>query len=170
MGLDANTTAAARRALSAEREASWSETLPPVLVVRSAAVPERFPLSLPRPAGRLRPGAPQVALTMPGGRQPARRGLRARRNRAARLRTWPAAPGTGSGSAARPPVGYHELQLTARYDSQAQRGATTMIVCPDRSFEAPEEAGGRRAAGLGVALYGLRSARNAGSGTGTCAG
>ena len=44
------------------------------------------------------------------------------------------------------------------------RREVALIVCPDRAYVAPEAEGGARAAGLGVALYGVRSGRNAGVG------
>jgi 4-alpha-glucanotransferase len=167
MGIDASSASAVRRSLSAECRASWSQTLPPVLVVRRSAAPERFAISLPRPAGRRDPGSPRVALEIvaeDGSRQQAAfepgetvpLGSRAWRGRMWDRFLVPLPSPL--------PLGYHELRLKAGDGSLADLGATTLIVCPDRCFEPPEEAGGHRAAGLGVALYGLRSSRNAGSG------
>jgi hypothetical protein len=62
------------------------------------------------------------------------------------------------------PLGYHTLHVAARRGKVVLQQAVALIVCPDRAYTAPETEGGDRAAGLGVALYGVRSGRNAGSG------
>jgi len=167
MGVGAASTAAVRRSLSALKEAAWCEPAPPVLIVRAAAPPERFPIALPRPASRALPDAPQVAIEAvaeDGTRrsvgfsagQIAHLGTRTYRDRAwDRFGVpvpWPF------------PLGYHTLNLTARRGDTVLQRSVTLIVCPERAYEAPAAAGGGRAAGLGVALYGVRSARNAGIG------
>jgi 4-alpha-glucanotransferase len=167
MGVDAASTAATRRSLVAQREAAWCEAVPPVLVVRRGAAPARFPVALPRPEGPRQAGAPEVALEVleedgarrqhgfaPGEIQ--RLGSRTWRGRTFDRFLVPL-PGPF-------PLGYHRLRVVSRIDALAHRAEMTLICCPERCYEAPEADGGRRAAGLGVALYGLRSARNAGAG------
>jgi 4-alpha-glucanotransferase len=61
------------------------------------------------------------------------------------------------------PLGYHQLSLRIGDESwQPSR----LIVCPDRAFE-PSWLHDRRAAGLAISLYGLRSQRNWGCGDST---
>ncbi len=59
------------------------------------------------------------------------------------------------------PLGYHDLTVTL---GPARRGHTRLILCPDRAYIPPVIRRGGRTAGLAVALYGLRSARNWGCG------
>jgi 4-alpha-glucanotransferase len=58
------------------------------------------------------------------------------------------------------PLGYHEMTLEMADKSW---GPSRLIVCPSRAFE-PAWLGTRRAAGLSISLYGLRSRRNWGCG------
>jgi 4-alpha-glucanotransferase len=60
----------------------------------------------------------------------------------------------------RPPLGYHELHVKVG----AEEAATRYIVTPDRAWSDPHLAGGGRAAGVSVSLYGIRSDRNWGCG------
>ena len=167
MGVGAATAAEARRSLARQREADWCEPAPPVLVVRSAAPPGRFPIALPRPAGRTGRGAPQVSIETvmeDGARrlvnfsagEVAHLGTRTYRDRAWDRYEVPL-PGPF-------PLGYHTLNVAARRDDGVLQRAVALIVCPERAYEAPEADGGARAAGLGVALYGVRSGRNTGVG------
>ena len=57
-------------------------------------------------------------------------------------------------------IGYHEL--TIQWNGEPTR-STRFIVCPERAHQ-PEWMTGRRTAGIGVSLYGVRSARNWGCG------
>jgi len=59
------------------------------------------------------------------------------------------------------PLGYHEMTLEIG-DGEPTR-PSRLIVCPSRAFE-PEWLETRRAAGLAISLYGLRSQRNWGCG------
>jgi 4-alpha-glucanotransferase len=167
MGVGAASSAEARRSLAALREAEWCEPAPPVLVVRAGAAPGRFPISLPRPAARSHPGAPQVSLEFV-----AEAGARRLVNfsagevaplgtRTYRDRPWDRFDVPLPGPF---PLGYHTLNVTARHGSGVLQRGASFIVCPDRAYDAPLADGGGRAAGLGVALYGVRSARNAGVG------
>jgi 4-alpha-glucanotransferase len=167
MGVGAATAAEARRSLARQKESEWCEPVPPVLVVRSAAPPRGFPITLPRPASRTGRGAPQVSIeavmedgsrrlvTFSAG-EIAHVGTRTYHDRAWDRYEVPL-PGHF-------PLGYHTLNVVARRDDGVLQSAVALIVCPDRAYEAPEAEGGGRAAGLGVALYGLRSGRNTGVG------
>jgi len=167
MGVGAATTAAARRSLAARKEADWCEPAPPVIVVRAASPPGRFSIALSSPAGRARRGAPQVSIETveeDGSRrlvhfeagEIAHLGTRTYRDRAWDRYEVPLPCPL--------PLGYHTLHVVARQDDVVLQCAVTLITCPDRAYEAPEAQGGARAAGLGVALYGVRSARNTGIG------
>jgi (1->4)-alpha-D-glucan 1-alpha-D-glucosylmutase len=61
------------------------------------------------------------------------------------------------------PHGYHRLELDWMGDKEGS-ASTTLIVAPHRAFLPACVTGGRRAWGLAVQLYGLRSARNWGIG------
>jgi 4-alpha-glucanotransferase len=58
------------------------------------------------------------------------------------------------------PLGYHEVRVRLA-DSQQ---STRLIVTPERAYAHPSLADGRKAAGVALALYGVRSARNWGCG------
>jgi len=58
------------------------------------------------------------------------------------------------------PLGYHEVSVTVGSAS----ATTRYIVTPDRAWANPSFNGSGRAAGLGVSLYSVRSARNWGCG------
>ena len=58
-------------------------------------------------------------------------------------------------------LGYHEL--TVRLSSGAA-SKSRLIVCPDQVYRPPFLGAGKRAAGIAVSLYGLRSTRNWGCG------
>ncbi len=167
MGVAADTATEARRSLAALTRADWCEPVPPVLVVRGAALPERFPIALPRPASRGVPEPPQVSvetvledgarrLVTFSAEQIAREGSRTYGGHAWDRYGVPL-PGPF-------PLGYHTLHVTARRGDGVLERAVPIIVCPDRAYAAPDADGGSRAAGLGVALYGVRSARNTGIG------
>jgi len=167
MGIGAATAAEARRSLAAQEEAAWCEPAPPVLVVRSSAVPERFALTLQRTAGSDPRRTPKVSIEVVEETGPRRsvtfsagavalQGTRTYRDRAWDRYEVPL-PGPF-------PLGYHTLHVTAQLDKTVLQRDVALIVCPDRAYAAPDDQGGARAAGLGVALYGVRSNRNAGCG------
>jgi 4-alpha-glucanotransferase len=63
------------------------------------------------------------------------------------------------------PLGYHELSVTIAEGDGSPRCATTrLILCPDRAYIPPAIRDSGRAAGVAIALYGLRSKRNWGCG------
>ncbi len=63
------------------------------------------------------------------------------------------------------PLGYHDVEITLASDACESRTARTrLILCPDRCYEPSSVQNGARAAGVAVALYGLRSQRNLGVG------
>ena len=167
MGVGAATTAEARRSLAAQREAEWCEPAPPVLVVRAAAQRGRFPLALPRPSDRARQVEPQVSLEIVeegGDRRRVNLAAGAIGHQGTRTydgRAWDRYEVPVPGPF---PLGYHTLNIVARRDEVVLRRSVALIACPERAYAAPEADGGARAAGLGVALYGVRSGRNAGIG------
>jgi 4-alpha-glucanotransferase len=59
------------------------------------------------------------------------------------------------------PLGYH--QITLSIPAHNVNCVSRLIVCPARAYQ-PADGPGFRAAGIGVSLYGLRSARNWGCG------
>jgi len=167
MGVAAATTAAARRSLAAQNEADWCEPAPPVLVVRAAARAERFSIALSRPAGSALRRAPRVSLEIveeDGSRRLVTieaGGIAHLGTRTYRDLEWDRYEVPLPGPF---PLGYHTLHVAARRNRVELQHTVTLIVCPDRAYQAPEADGGSRAAGLGVALYGVRSARNTGIG------
>lgn len=58
-------------------------------------------------------------------------------------------------------LGYHEIEVRFSSGITCQ---SSLIVCPDKAYRPPFLDGDGRAAGLGVALYGLKSERNWGCG------
>jgi len=63
------------------------------------------------------------------------------------------------------PLGYHRLRVHLERGAEpAASGATRLIHCPNRAYTPPVISDEGRTAGLAVALYGLRSARNWGCG------
>jgi 4-alpha-glucanotransferase len=58
------------------------------------------------------------------------------------------------------PIGYHELSVSCG----TVTSSTRLIVCPEKAYLPQNLAGGGRAAGVAVSLYGLRSKRNWGCG------
>ena len=167
MGVGAASAAEARRSLAAQTRVDWCEPAPPVLVVRSAEPPGRFSIALSRPAGRARPSRLRVSVEIVEEDGSRRRvnfsageishlGTRTYGDRAWDRYEVPL-PGPF-------PLGYHTLHVVARGERVVLQRAVALIACPDRAYEAPRAEGGARAGGLGVALYGVRSRRNAGIG------
>ncbi|MHB8835713.1 MAG: 4-alpha-glucanotransferase [Candidatus Methylomirabilia bacterium] len=167
MGVGAATAAEVRRALAAQLEADWCEPAPPVLVVRGSSLPGRFPIALSRPAGRARPRRLQVSLEIVEEDESRRRAnfstgeILHLGTRTYRDRSWDRYEVPLPGPF---PPGYHTLRLVARQNRVVLQRTVALIVCPDRAYEAPGAEGGARAAGLGLALYGVRSERNTGIG------
>lgn len=170
MGIAAEPPSAARRSLTRLSEAAWCERLPPVLVLRAASPPDRFPLALLRatsPPGKPH-GTPAVGVEVIE-ECGARRGAAFSGGEIVRLGTRRYRSGVwdrfGIPLPGPFPLGYHTLRVIARRDGRdVVSGDVPLIVCPDRCWSPPEGDGRPRTAGLGVALYGLRSARNAGVG------
>ncbi len=63
------------------------------------------------------------------------------------------------------PLGYHDVEVTIRPPAAEPCSARMrLILCPDRAYMPAGIQNGHRAAGLAIALYGLRSERNWGCG------
>jgi 4-alpha-glucanotransferase len=163
MGIDASDPAAAAQRLD---EAEWEEFAPPVIVVRASAPPATFLLHLPC-ARRPPREALRVTVELAEESGDRRRstfadgdfrllGTRSFGGRVCRRFAVPL-PGPL-------PLGYHTLRVTAREGEDTVARELPLIACPDRAWSPPELEGGRRAAGLSVALYGLRSDRDGGVG------
>jgi 4-alpha-glucanotransferase len=157
LGVDAGSVEGLEESLADLDRREWSRTLPPV-VVASEKAPVEVTLNVPEAAlgdtvhiilhredgqhtqWQVRLGAlPRVASAMIDG--------------AAMVRLRATLHG-------HPPLGYHELQVKFGGTESAMR----YIVTPDRAYHDPHLAGGGRAAGVCVSLYGLRSNRNWGCG------
>jgi 4-alpha-glucanotransferase len=59
------------------------------------------------------------------------------------------------------PLGYHRLNWQ---DASGSTASARLAVCPDRAWQPAQLAAHRKVAGLGIALYGMRSHRNWGAG------
>ena len=170
MGIAGEPPSAARRELARLTEAAWCERLPPVLVVSAASPPARFPLALPRAPGAAAGGCGDLAVTVEVIEESgARRGAGFASGAIERLGTRRYRSGTwdrcGVPLPGPFPLGYHALRLTVRRDGrEVFAGEVPLIACPERCWSPPAGADAGRWAGLGVALYGLRSARSAGVG------
>ena len=157
LGVDASDESAANSAISQHETMRWTRMAPPVVVVNAVA-PIRFAVTTPRSLraksvawtltlenGETRQGVEQLAgLTIvetgeADGRAYARHALE-----------LPAAP-----------VGYHTLALTLDTGLSAE---VRVIAAPDRCYQPPAIAAGKRIWGVAVQLYALRSERNWGVG------
>lgn len=63
-----------------------------------------------------------------------------------------------------PRLGYHSLSVRIASAEGPVQAHTRLIIAPDRAYQTDWLRAGERAAGIGISLYGLRSARNWGCG------
>ncbi|MGC9970422.1 MAG: 4-alpha-glucanotransferase [Bryobacteraceae bacterium] len=159
LGVPAATSQELDRAIEDRLWGEWNRLLPPVAVLgeRERAFPLHVPLAL---AGSVA----DLVIHWENG-EVERRGITLstlQNSGRAELRgAWfvrkevPVAQGA--------PLGYHEVEVTLP-DGGPRSASMRLILCPDRAYVPPAIRAGRRAAGLAVALYGLRSQRNWGCG------
>ena len=140
LGVDASSPESLDAAVRARSKEPSRYLLPPTVVVAPGA-----DLQLFRPANTGE-AAIGVRIDLEDGSQ------RAFETRAANTITLPADV----------PLGYHRIALTVPGRNELDC-VSHLIVCPPRAY-APVEGQQFRAAGIGVSLYGLRSARNWGCG------
>jgi 4-alpha-glucanotransferase len=148
MGYDASSEAAAHRTLAELREREADEVLPPVHVTTDASQP--IVAKVPRTWGsrvdwQLDITDEQGQTVRHEGRAPMRGG---------RVRIALEAPA----------LGYHELSLTMSATGKTLDARQRLIVTPPRSVAPEAIFHGKRAVGLTVNLYTIRSARNWGAG------
>ena len=154
LGVSAATDADLERALEAERTASASRVIDPVLVVRDDA--DAIAL---RPPSAIGGGTIKLEIEWEGGE------LEHHWYWLPELAPWDANSGAFDPAVKRLPLpalrlGYHRLRILAmRVLQLATLAEARFIVCPHRAKSVD-----RRRAGFGLSLYGVRSSRNWGCG------
>lgn len=140
----------------------WSRLLPPVLVLAGSSAPRTIPLHLPAGLDR---GMVDFELHREDG------SVERRQFTMSDLRKSAGAELRGQEYVRRElplpenlPLGYHEVHVSLAGPEATLRARTRLIVCPDRAYRPPAFQNGQRAAGIAIALYGLRSQRNWGCG------
>jgi 4-alpha-glucanotransferase len=154
LGVDAETREGVERALCERAREEWSRLVPPCLVVGQNHAPGEFTAYLPAEIGDLdarvtvkrEDGAAEVYQIALGGLPAAASAEFDGRQFLSKALPLPA----------NLPLGYHDLELRVGGACASMR----LIVAPDRAY-LPE---GLRAAGIAIALYGVRSERNWGCG------
>jgi 4-alpha-glucanotransferase len=153
MGVDCSCREALDAAVEEALWQEWSRPLPPVVVLSETA--REVPVNVPPDAAEARitirweeGGEEHYALAL---ERLAEAGEACLRGRSFRRKLAPL-----------PPLrwGYHSIQVGAG----GVAASASLIVCPERAWIPPELASGGRMAGIAISLFGLRSARNWGSG------
>jgi 4-alpha-glucanotransferase len=163
MGVDAETAESLDRAAERRLLDEWSSILPPVFVAGQSAWGKGIPLHLP---ASLAGGTAAAEFRWEDG--------------GTERRQWRIVELAGSGRAElqgiaylrkRLPMpqgarlGYHDVSVSVQGPAgETRRASMRLILCPDRAYTPPAISDHRRAAGLAIALYGLRSERNWGCG------
>jgi len=158
LGVRAETAASLRESMEARRHREWTRLAPRVLVVTQDHSTVELPLHVP---AELREATAHIDLHEESG------DVRALEFPLAGLPECGAADLDGRPYVRKQiplpaglPLGYHNMQV--RLASLEQ--ATRLIVTPSRAFQHPALTNGGKAAGIALALYGVRSARNWGCG------
>lgn len=143
-------------------DAEPTEPDPDTLVVSLDRQPDRFSVTLPRESGDAAVSELHMeAIAEDGGR-------RIFSFRDDEVTTDLHAPSRTRRVAAPFPrgleAGSYRINVEARTSTDTSTSSTRWIVCPETAFEPREFRDGRRIAGIGAALYGLRSRRNWGIG------
>ncbi len=157
LGVDASTVEGLERALNARARKEWLRLVAPC-VVTGVERPVEFHINTPaelaggtaRVEARLEDGHVET-FELPLGQFPDTGAAELEGSR--RVRKTVRLP-------AAVPLGYHDVEVSLGGESAAMR----LIVTPERAYAHPALSAGGRAAGVAVALYGLRSARNWGCG------
>jgi len=157
MGVDLSSKASLHQAIERRQQRQWRSPLAPTIFL-TAGVPHEVPVSLPAVHAdsgstlriRLEDGRPielEIALGEISACDVVELDGQPLVSKRVRL------PGDL-------PLGYHEMTIDMAGETSKP---SRLIVCPSRAFE-PAWLGTRRAAGLAISLYGLRSQRNWGCG------
>ena len=158
MGVRAETAQSLRESIEARRRKEWSRLSPPCLVVSQDDVGVELPLHTPAELGR---DAARVEIREENGAVHTvdfalcdfpERGAADLDGRSYVRKQVPLPPGL--------PLGYHDAEVRLG----DLRQVTRLIVTPARAYAHPALAHGGKAAGVALALYGVRSAHNWGSG------
>ena len=154
LGIRADTKEELDQALEQRFRDEWSRVLPPCLVISENQRPRELAVHLPAELGEM---DARVALKLEDG---------AAQTHHAALRELPLAGEMEFEGRRyvrklvalpdRLPLGYHDLEILVG----GVCASTRLIVAPDRAYLPP----GLRAAGIAIALYGVRSANNWGCG------
>lgn len=165
LGVQAKTPEQVRQNLQKIRADQWREMMDPVMVVKGNRLPRSFALRLPVEADDLRRIRLLWRLKPEKGRT-----TRGRRSGSAvNIVSRATVDGVCYHEIKMPfpknlPLGYHSLSMEAFGPRGTQRATMTVIVVPDCSYLHPRVKGSRRAWGITLQLYGLRSRRNWGIG------
>jgi 4-alpha-glucanotransferase len=158
LGIDTSTRETLDAALEARLCEEWQSLVPPAVVLGEAQAAEGVPLHVP---AELAQATVEVEIRWESGTVERREyavtdlpedGRANLRGCIYVRKRIPLDPG--------PPLGYHDLSVTL----EGRSATTRLILCPDRTYAPPGFRDGKRAAGIAVALYGLRSLRNWGCG------
>jgi 4-alpha-glucanotransferase len=157
LGVSADTAESLRAAIEARHRREWTRLAPPCLVVTQNS-PVELPLYAPADLSR---ESAQVEIREEAGPT---------HNFEFALNSYPEIDGTDLDGRryvrkqvplpSDLPLGYHDVNI--RLDGRRQ--SMRLIVAPARAYGHPTLAKGGKAAGIALALYGVRSARNWGAG------
>jgi len=165
LGVPADTPEQARLRLRESRLGRWREMVDPVMVVRAGRLPSTFTVRLPLAADQLS----QIKLVWSLRKEQG--GISTGHSSGGRLKILGKATVAGVSHCevavpfpGKVPLGYHSLTVEASGPSIAKRAAMRVVVAPDQCYLHPALMDSRRAWGLTIQLYGLRSSKNWGIG------
>jgi len=165
LGVPADTPEQARLRLRESRLGRWREMVDPVMVVRAGRLPSTFTVRLPLAVDQLSPIKLVWSLRKEQG------GTSTGHSSGGRLKILGKATVAGVSHCevavpfpGKVPLGYHSLTVEASGPSIAKRAAMRVVVAPDQCYLHPALMDSRRAWGLTIQLYGLRSSKNWGIG------
>jgi len=165
LGVPADTPEQARLRLRESRLGRWREMVDPVMVVRAGRLPSTFTVRLPLAADQLS----QIKLVWSLRKEQG--GTSTGHSSGGRLKILGKATVAGVSHCevavpfpGKVPLGYHSLTVEASGPSIAKRAAMRVVVAPDQCYLHPALMDSRRAWGLTIQLYGLRSSKNWGIG------
>jgi 4-alpha-glucanotransferase len=158
LGVRAETAESLHESIEARRRKEWTRLAPPCLVVSqdggAVELPLHAPVDLAQDAAHLeiREENGAVRTIEFALRDFPERGEAEQNGRRYIRKQVPLPPGL--------PLGYHDIEVRLG----DLRQVTRLIVTPSRAYAHPALAEGGKAAGVALALYGIRSAHNWGSG------
>lgn len=165
LGVQAETSDQVRQSLHEFRTDRWRKMLDPVMVVRDTRLPRTFSVRLPGGPDDIRRHRFQWKLKQERG------GTTKGQRSGSTVNTVSRAivDGVRHHEISLPfpkslPLGYHSLSLEASGPQGASCATMIIIVVPDCGYLHPRVSGSRRAWGITLQLYGLRSRRNWGIG------